>query len=291
MKKLGMGRIAVGAGAASTVKPAADLREAGRQIAKQYEQAIVNVQIIVSIKMSMGGQSGNENEAKIETCGTVLSPDGLTVVPLSAVDLSQLYRKMTGGGEDETSGMNMDSRVKGIKLIVGKRQEIPATVVLRDNDLNIAFLRPIDKPAQPMTCIDLSQEAQPALLDEVFTLARLGRVADREISAMTGEIQAIIHKPRKFYVPSGELASGGMGVPVFARDGRVVGIVLVRTSPGGPEDALSNMLSIGGAQSGMLVVILPTRDVRDVAAQAPAPTADANDDTAAAPSPAPAKKK
>ena len=36
---------------------------------------------------------------------------------------------------------------------------------------------------------------------------------------MTGEIQAIVNKPRKFYVPSSELASGGLGGKLIGAGG------------------------------------------------------------------------
>jgi hypothetical protein len=241
------------------------LRDVGRQLAKDDGAAIVNVQIIISQQTSYGG-SNSENEAQIETSGTVIDQDGLTIVPLSAVDPSQMLKRFMSN--EMGNQMNMNSRVKDIKLIVNKKIEIPATVVLRDDDLNIAYLRPIKKQATPFKAIDLDQTAEPRLLDRVCVLARMGRVGDREISVMTGEIQAIVNKPRKFYVPSSELASGGLGVPIFDQNGKFIGIVLVRAAPGAMEDTMGNMLGIGN-QSGMLVIILPAKNIKEEAAQAP----------------------
>lgn len=267
--------VAAGAGAE-------ELRDTGRRLAKELGAAIVNVQIVLSQQSSFGGNN-SENEVKMETSGTVINPDGLTIVPLSAVDPSQVLKRMMSG--DMGNQMSLNSRVKDIKLIVNKRKEIPATVVLRDEDLNIAFLRPIKKPAEPFKAIDIKTTAEPRLLDEVMVLARMGRVADREISVMTGEIQCLITKPRKFFVPSSELASGGLGVPIFDKNARFIGIVLMRTSPGGMEDSAGSMLGMGG-QGGVLVVILPAKNIQDEAAQAPKEASEKLLNPSATPGPA-----
>ena len=229
--------------------PAQDVRETGRQLAKKYAQAIIRVKVVVNITGSYGGQS-IDRERTSETPGTVLTPDGLTIVPLSAVDISRLV-----GASNQNK---IDSRVKDIKLIMGKKggksPEIPATVVLRDPDLNVAYLRPVEKPAQAMVFIDAANGDEPLLLDPCVVLARLSRVADREIGAMTGEIQSIMTKPRKFFIPSNELASGGMGVPVFTREGKLIGIITYR---------------IGNTDERMMVVLLPAKDVKEGVDQAP----------------------
>lgn len=237
-----------------------DLRQTARKLVADYGSAIVNVQIVLSLQFSMGGQNSPENEVKAETSGTVIGSDGLTIVPLSAVDPAQLYKRFMSN-----SDRNVNSRVKDIKLIVNKRTEIPATVVLRDTDLNIAFLRPVKKPAAPMKAFSLADAAEVQLLDEAVVLSRLGKVGDREISVMTGEIQSIVTKPRKFYVPASELASGGFGVPAFTADGRILGIVLMRTAPGGMEESGAP----GMGEGGMLGIILPIKDIKEVADQAP----------------------
>lgn len=226
---------------------AEELRQAGRRLAKDYEMAIVNIKIVISM------QDGSDHP--LEASGTVISADGLTVVPLNAVDPMSMARRVRG----DTEGRGANTRVKDIKLVLDKRTEVPATVVLRDDDLNVALLRPLTKPTKPMKYIDMAKTADASLLEEVFVLARMGRVADREIGAMTGEIQSIVSKPRKFYIPSAELASGGTGVPIFDAESKVIGIVLVRINAG---EVASN--------SDMVVIILPARDVKELADQAPA---------------------
>jgi hypothetical protein len=242
-----------------SVPAAAGVRETGRQLIGDRGAAIVTVAIVSTVKVTYGNQDIPEREVKSETSGTVIGPDGLTIIPLAAIDPTSMYKEMM------SEGMSFDNRVKSIKLVVRKETEIPATVVLRDADLGVAFLRPLEKPAQPLTAIDLKDAAEPELLEEVCVLARMGKVADNELGAMTGEIQAIVSKPRKFYVPSAELASGGFGVPIFTAQSKLVGIVLMRVAPGGDDTESFG----GGGDGGMLAIILPAADVQEVAGQAP----------------------
>lgn len=239
---------------AATEPANADIRTAGREIVAEYGDAILTVRIVLNQKMSQGGES-EQHEVKNESSGTVLTVDGLTLVPLDAIDPSQMIRRVYG------DQINIESHVKDIKLVVGKRQEIPATVVLRDNDLGIAFLKPTEKPEKPFKHIDFTNNTEPELLEQVMVLARMGRIADRQIGAMTGEIQAIVKKPRMFYVPSAELASGGFGVPIFSEAKKVVGVVLMRTLPSGASDS----------GEGMLGIILPAADIVEIANQADEP--------------------
>jgi hypothetical protein len=234
----------------------ADLRETGRRLAKEKGSAIVTVKIVASMKMSAEGRSGDERERKTETCGTVVAPDGTTIVPLSELDPSAVIKKMAGA---EGEKMTISNTVKDLKIVVDKKTEIPATVIKRDPDLDLAVIRPTQKPKEPMKAIDVTNQAVPKLLDEVLVLARMKRACNYEIGVMTGEIQAIVAKPRTFYVPSAELGSGGLGTPIFSADGKFVGITLMRVPEGGGEDQESNA---------PLVTILPADDVRDIIAQA-----------------------
>lgn len=227
---------------------AAELRDTGRRLAQELELAVVNVKIVVTT------QGGNDHP--MEASGTVIAPDGLTAVPLNSVDPMSLARRVRGGDAEGAGG---NTRVKDIKLLIDKRTEVPATVVLRDDDLNIALLRPMRKPEKPMHFVDLNNAADAQLLQQVFVLARMGRVADRVVGAMTGEIQAIVNKPRKFYIPSSELASGGYGVPIFDADAKFIGIVLIRINIGAVD-----------SQNDMVGIILPAKDLKELAAQAPA---------------------
>ena len=136
--------------------------------------------------------------------------------------------------------------------------------MLRDEDLDLAFLRPTAKPDKPLVAINLADEGRPSILDPVVVLTRLGRVGGWAPGASLQTIGAIIEKPRTFYV----IENGStLGTPAFTSAGKVVGLLTMRSVQSGRPGMFSMM---GGAGAlGLLPVILPAADVRDIAQQAP----------------------
>ncbi len=234
------------------------LRESGRALHEKSAGAVVSLKIVLTTSYAFGGQSSNDQESRDEELATVISPEGLTVTALSSVDPANMmmrrYASRMGPGD------KFETKVKDLKIITADNQEIPAMVVLRDPDLDLAFIRPIEKPKAPMAFVDLSKSVAPKMLDGAITLGRMGELAKRTASAMTGEIQGIVEKPRTFYIPSAELASAGLGTPVFLADGSPIGLVMLRMNPSTDEDA--------PGPSAMPIVI-PGADIMDIAKQAP----------------------
>src|SRR2546422_5707095 len=120
--------------------------------------------------------------------------------------------------------------------------EIPAEIVLRDKDLDLAFIRPKTKPASPMPAVDLNKSVPAKVLDQVITLNRLGRAAGRAHSASVERISAVVQKPRTFYIPDSTMTTTGLGSPAFTPDGTLVGLVVMRTISGkGGGQSMNNM--------------------------------------------------
>src|ERR1051326_1644034 len=139
-----------------------DLAEKGRAIFKKNQHAVVTVQIVLKSKFSMGGQGGQSTESRQDVTGTVLDPAGLTVLSLSATDPGQLLQSMMGDGE---SRFKMETELSDVKILLDDGTEVPAEVVLRDKDLDLAFIRPKSKVATPMASLDLTKSAKADLLD------------------------------------------------------------------------------------------------------------------------------
>ena len=148
-------------------------------------------------------------------------------------------------------------------IILADGIEIPARVVLKDEDLDMAFIMPKDKlekeAAEQIVSVDLSKgAAKAARLDEVIRLSRLGKDLNRELVIELDRISAVITKPRTFYI----LGAAKPGTPVFAADGELLGIIVFHKKPG------SGSASRGGANVGGTPVVLPTKDVKKIADQA-----------------------
>lgn len=243
--------------AAPAISQDAELRSAGRDALERIGPAVVTVEVVAEVKMSYGGRE-QQQEQKTETLGVAVDPSGIVVTALSSVDPTKMWEKMSRPGTD----MEFSVTVKTMKYILADNTEVPAQLVMRDSDLDLAFLRPMTPVASPMVAIDLKAETEPEILSQAFCVARMGRIARRTHVAMTGEIQGIVRKPRPYYIPSAELASGGTGVPVFAADGKLYGLIFLHSLPGGRAN---------GDESDEMVapVIVPAADIRLALEQIP----------------------
>ncbi len=248
-----------------------ELGEAGRKLLEQHSQAIVTIQVVMKQQMNMFGSS-REEESKTEITGTVINPSGLTVTSLSSLDPGSIIMDMMGGQTGLGAfDMDMKSQVTSATLLLEDGTELPGRVVLRDPDLDLAFVQPDEKPEKALPHLDLSNSAEPEVLESIISLGRLGKLARRKETAAIGRITARVDKPRPFYVPAVSLASDlPLGCPVFTPDGATVGLIVMRkgASPGG--GSLTGMLTSALSFSDfMMFIVVPAKDVAEAAEQAP----------------------
>lgn len=258
-----IGTPATGTVARQTSDP--DERAAAREIVKRWSAAVVNVRVVLKMRMSVGGREMQSMDESVETVGTVIDPSGLTVLSLGSLNPGAIMNRLMGSTGNGQERMEFGSEPTDVKIRLANGKELAARIVLRDEDLDLAFLRPTTKPEAPLVAIDLADEGRPALLDSVVILSRLGRVGGWTPSASLQTIGAIIEKPRTFYVI--ETGGTGMGTPAFTAAGKVAGLLTIRSVQTGRQGMFSMM---GGTEGlGLLPVILPAADVRDIAQQAP----------------------
>ena len=140
-------------------RSAQDDRAAGREIVKKWQDAIVNVRVVLKMRMSMGGREMQSMDESVETVGTVIDPSGLTVLSLGALNPGAMMNKMMGGGGGGQERMEFGSEPTDVKLRLADGRELPARIVLRDEDLDLAFMRPTTKPDKPLVAINLATRA------------------------------------------------------------------------------------------------------------------------------------
>lgn len=244
---------------------AQDQRASMREVGKKWQDAIVSVRISLKVRMSMGGREVQSMDDTLESVATVIDPSGLTVMSLSTLDPGAMMSRLMGGAATGDQKMQIVSEPSDVRMRLPDGRELPATIVLRDQDLDLAFIRPTTKPAAPLTAVNLSDAARPALLEDVVVLSRLGRVGGWAPAAVLYSVGAIIEKPRTFFVLNG---ATGTGTPAFLANGKLVGLLTIRqVDPG----RLSMFGMMGGTEgAGMMAVILPAADVLEIAKQATA---------------------
>jgi S1-C subfamily serine protease len=245
---------------------AQDPRAAAREVVKKWQDAIVNIRVVVKMRMSMAGREMQSSDDTIEAVGTVIDPSGLTVVSLGSINPGAMMTKLIGAGAGAGGGQGVEiaSEPTDVKIRLADGREIQATIALRDEDLNLAFIRPTATPDKPFVAVSLADAAQPGMLDQVVVLGRLGRVGGWVPAAALREIGGIVSKPRSFFVLSGEAA--GVGAPAFLLNGKIVGILTLRQIANDRPSAFAAMNGPEGL--GLLSVILPAADVLDIAKQA-----------------------
>ncbi len=247
-----------------------DAAKSGREILAKCQSAVVTVKLAIKQSMSMGGHD-QKSESKTETTGTVIDPSGLTVVSLATTDpasaMKDTYMRAMAARGADMSQFKLESELTDVKIVLADGTEIPAEVVLRDKDLDLAYLRPSDKLAKPLPFVDLAQDAKAQLLDEVIVVNRLSQVANRVPAISIGRIEAVVDKPRTFYVLGQAMWGYALGSPVFSLNGKLVGILFLRSAKTQTDQSAGFMFS-NLSVFGMMPIILPASDIVDGAKQA-----------------------
>ena len=253
----------VGVALFATSVRAQDQRSALRDIGKKWQDAVVSVRVALKVRMSMGGREVQSMDDTVESVATVIDASGLTVMSLTTLDPGAMMSRLMGAAATGDQKMQIVSEPSDVRMRLPDGRELPATIVLRDQDLDLAFLRPTAKPAAPLTAVNLSDAARPAILDDVVVLSRLGRVGGWAPAAVLYTVGAIIEKPRTFFVLNG---ATGTGTPAFLASGKLVGLLTIRQIDPGRMSMFGMM---GGSEgAGMMAVILPAADVLEIAKQA-----------------------
>jgi hypothetical protein len=259
----GMSGGAAGADEAATVAKA-------RELAKQHADAIVWVSGTVKMTSGVKGMQMPAQERKFEAPGAVIDPAGLVVVSYTLLDVTSMMGSMSfSDGSGETMKVQFKSEFSDLKIRLTDGTEIPAKLVLKDTDLDLAFVMPdagseeAKKAEGKYSAIKLEASPAAGILDEVIMVSRLGKSMDRQPAVAIGRIQAVIKKPRTFYAAS----LAGLGVPAFTADGKVLGILLMRKAAGGDDSDMLGVISMA-VNGGFTPVILPAADVAEVAQQA-----------------------
>lgn len=221
----------------------------GRQVLDANKEAVVTVLMVTSV--SFGGQ---DSEMESEATGTIIAPDGLTVLALTAIDPAAIYAQMGEGMED------IVSKVKDLKILMHDGTEMAAEVVLRHQDQDLVFIRPTAAPETPLAHVDITKAGHPQILDEVAALMQLGKVARRTPAILVTRIESVVERPRLFYVPGEHRQQAINCSPVFTLDGGFVGVGAIRAIKDGSGPSRG---------SNLMVVIVPAADIQEAMAQVP----------------------
>lgn len=200
--------------ATPTAAPAAMLADTSpvAAIAAKHGSALVTVKFLMVF---------GENEAEREAGGIVIDPKGLILV-------SNL--EMGGAPRGRES-----AQAKEIKVLIGDdTQGLPAKLIGRDSELELAWVQ-LDTPAdKPLAALDTSKTTMPAMGDAIVGLDRMNKYYDRALAGFSINVAAIAKKPRTLIIPATSVP--WVGLPFFSASGEFAGISVVQQIGGDDED-------------------------------------------------------
>ncbi len=178
-----------------------DIAVNARQALNTYQNSLVVLRL--TFKMQRRGQS---IETKRDTIATVIDPSGLSVTALANV----------GGGDDKID-------ISEARMRLPDGTEIPVRVVLKDEDLGLAFIAPetalTRENSTALTVLPIADGAKVEPADECFLLTRMNKLQNFVPAIETGRIIGKRAIPRLIYLASMER----MGCPVFDGSAKLIG--------------------------------------------------------------------
>jgi hypothetical protein len=229
-----------------------DERTASREVIRKRSDAVIMVLATIKLHINQGGREQPIDQAT-QANATVLDGSGLAVMSLSTLQPDSAIERTLSARVPNGTKVEVTSEATDIRMRLGER-EVPAKMVLKDEDLDLAFIKPIDALPAPTAFVDATS-SRPNLLDSLLVLQRTSETTGWQTAAAFGQVQMIIDKPRTYYLVSFPSVggSGGLGSPMFDTAGHFVGVIVIRTT---------------GQRGSGSPGVLPADDIREAAKQA-----------------------
>jgi len=242
---------ALAAGSTFAGAQSADERAAAREVASKRGDAVVMILATVKLQLNVGGREQSQDRP-VQTNATVLDGTGLAVTSLSQLQPDDMLMRTFSAQMPPGTSVSVTSEPSDVKMHLADGREIPARIVLRDADLDLAFLKPSDPLTSPIPAID-GPTGRLVLMDPLLVLQRTNEATGWKMAASLGQVQLILDKPRTYYqVAIATLGSNGLGSPLFDTKGGFVGVFVMRST---------------GPRTPGTLGVLAADDIRDIAKQ------------------------
>ena len=220
-----------------------------RKLLREHADCVTWVSVTVRVELSAGGRSMPPQEQKLEALGTIIAEDGLTVLSLNKVDpTANILSRI------RSPGASVNVNYTEVMILMQDGTEVPAKLLLKDSDLDLAFVLPIEEKKNEFKDIvfsrvpkQASEDDLPVILDEVVSIGKLRKTLYRQSTLRRGWVNAVIEKPRTYFV----IENTSPGTPVFNSMGNWLGVVVYKMVSGRPSE----------------IVTLPAMDILEIAEQ------------------------
>ncbi|MBA3707199.1 MAG: trypsin-like peptidase domain-containing protein [Planctomycetes bacterium] len=246
-----------------------DPRDAARALADKAKNTIVCVRVVVKMKIGMQGQT-QDQEQKVEANGTVIDPSGLTVASASALDPTIMIKATLKKLGQQAAMVTIDSEIKDTTLVLEDGTELEGDIVLKDADLDLAFVKPRESKA-PMDAAFLAARKAPArLLEPIVVVGRMAKSANHATSVTLGEVKALVKGPQPFLIIDSETAAN-IGCLAYTADGAPLGLIVSKSATAEEDNGgMLGMLMMMGHpnDTGNLTIVRPVDAIIELVAQA-----------------------
>lgn len=211
------------AGAGSAVEPAPPPE--GAALLERVAPAIVNLRMTLRTEVEGMGEPEDSTD---EVTGVLVDSSGLILVwnsHLSAGRMGELLAAVSPESDFRLRVSPIDIRV----WIEGEAEGREAFLAAADSDLDLAFVQLAAPPDGELAVVDFSRAAELAIGSRLTVVGRLSSRFDRaafyDVAAVTGRLE----KPRRAWLVGAGNATR-TGLPYFADDGRVAGVLVTFVS-------------------------------------------------------------
>ena len=237
-----------------------------QRLAVAHQNAIVSVTGTLKVTTTVKGLGASQqNETPVKAAATVVDDSGLVVTcsllldPIGSVMRGPLHVQH---GE-QSFEIEMKTHLEGLRILLADKTEVPARVVLKDEDLGLVVLAAEPKAgvkAPLFSALPLTGETSATLFAPLYVLGRTGESFQRVPYVARGIAVNRLEKPRLKWVFMAQTMP--LGLPVFAADGRWVGLGAVDFRPPDMEHPESM------EKFRPLPIVLPATDIRDLVERA-----------------------
>lgn len=211
-------------------------------VLKQRGSAYVIIKFVLKMESSAGSR-----ELETEITGVMIDANGLVLASSNQLGTPRFLR---GYG---------NAVPRDIKVLIGDDTKgLPAKVLARDTELDLAWVQIKDTDKKHFDYVDLASSTVPELGQRLLFIRRLGKYFDRVATVTEARLAGKTHKPRDLYVPGpGTLEPG---LPIYNVSAQPVGIVVLQLPDS--DEIQSNPSAFAGlARDISNGLILPATDV------------------------------